>query len=281
MKTLLAFGVFAASGLLATAAGAGNKAACLSSAANGQTLRDAHKLVEAREQFRICASAQCPAMVQGDCGQWLADVDRSLPSVVITAKNWAGADRVDVRVTVDGQPLLTKLDGEAIPMNPGEHTFHFEEPDGTQVDQQVVVREGEKNQNIGAVLGKAPPPTEAPRAATETVAPPKHSPMRPAGLVIGGIGVAGLATGAVLGLLAASTWSTAKSECPTHVGCSAQAVSDQQHTATLGTTSTVLFVAGGVFVAAGVTLFLTAPKADAPSVGIQVSPDRISLAGAF
>jgi len=39
----------------------------------GQILRDEHKLVEARDALRSCASVGCPAIVQNDCAGWLAE----------------------------------------------------------------------------------------------------------------------------------------------------------------------------------------------------------------
>jgi hypothetical protein len=156
MKTCLLLGLLLPASLVATAAVADDKAACLDAATKAQRFKDTHKLVEAREQLRICAAAECPAVVQTDCANWLAEVEKALPTVVVIAKSGAGADLVDVKVTVDGHPFVTKLDGQAIPMNAGPHTFHFEGADGT-LDQQVVVTEGEKSQKVAIVLG-APPP---------------------------------------------------------------------------------------------------------------------------
>jgi hypothetical protein len=50
-------------------------------------------LIEAREQLRACAAAQCPAVVQTDCAGWLAEVEKALRSVVVAAKDGAGVDR--------------------------------------------------------------------------------------------------------------------------------------------------------------------------------------------
>jgi hypothetical protein len=71
MKTLGAIGL---SALLLTASRLGNaadQAACLNASSQGQTLRDGHKLIAAREQFQLCANASCPGVVQKDCTMWL------------------------------------------------------------------------------------------------------------------------------------------------------------------------------------------------------------------
>jgi hypothetical protein len=67
-----------------------DKAACLDAADKGQQLGSAHKLIEARDKFRVCAAAGCPAVVQGDCAGWLDAVEKDLPNVVPLAKDDAG-----------------------------------------------------------------------------------------------------------------------------------------------------------------------------------------------
>src|SRR5271167_2677163 len=86
--------------LPAATARADDKAACLDAASKGQSLRDHGKLVEARELFRRCAAQGCPQMVVQDCGGWLGDVEKSLPTVVVTAKDGSGNDLVDVKVSL-------------------------------------------------------------------------------------------------------------------------------------------------------------------------------------
>jgi hypothetical protein len=98
---------------------------------------------------------------------------------------------------------------------------------------------------------------------------------------LGGVGVVGLGAGVATGLMASSKLSTAKNECPTYTGCSAQAMNDHSSFVTLGNVSTVAFIAGGVLVAGGLTLYLTAPKEHSPEMALQVAPDGMSLAGRF
>jgi hypothetical protein len=114
MQARFLLGVLVPALLAATSASAGDNAACLDAASRGQTLRDARKFVEAREQFLVCAASTCPAAVRADCVTWLTEVDKALPSVVITAKDASGADVVDVTVAVDGRPLASKLDADDV-----------------------------------------------------------------------------------------------------------------------------------------------------------------------
>ena len=112
MKTGAWLGALVAAGLMAAPSRADDKAACLDAASKAQSLRDAHKLVEAREQLRACAAARCPAVVQNDCATWLVEVERALPTVVLAAKNTAGADLVDCssgQVSKEEKPVYGRL----------------------------------------------------------------------------------------------------------------------------------------------------------------------------
>jgi hypothetical protein len=315
MRSILLLGLFAAPVLMATTpALADDKAACLDAASKGQVLRDAHKLVEAREQFRVCARPQCPAMVQQDCGGWLGDVERGVPTVVLTAKDAGGADLVNVRVSVDGQPLVTRLDGQAVAVNPGTHTFLFDGPNGSRVERQALIKEGEKNQGLAVVMTLSrssppppAPPVQAPAAPTEgpvSPAPSSPSPDQPSsgggwsrgtahtwGFVSGGVGIAGIGAGVAFGLLSVSAWSSAKSSCGGSPSQCTDVSSGQSHRSTAesdATISTVGFIAGGVLLAAGAVIFFTgheeaeshaASLAAVPSVGPGQA--GLSLIGRF
>jgi hypothetical protein len=145
---------FASVVVAAGVARADDKQACNDAYRQAQVLRNDHKLVEAREQLRICAGGACPGFIAKDCSDWLKADESRTPSVVLAAKNAGGADVTDAKVTMDGAVLATKLDGLAIDVDPGAHTFVFESPEG-RAEQKVVVTEGGKAQRIAVSLGNA------------------------------------------------------------------------------------------------------------------------------
>ena len=57
--------------------------------------RRSGKLLAARAALLACSREICPDAVRGDCVDWLEDVNRSVPSVVVTARD-CGVDVVDV-----------------------------------------------------------------------------------------------------------------------------------------------------------------------------------------
>jgi hypothetical protein len=263
------------------------KKVCTDAYAEAQSLRDAHKLLQAREQLRVCSQPACTAFIVKDCTEWLAAVESSLPTLVFSAKDRAGRDLLDVRVTVDGQPLVSRLDGQAVAVDPGPHTFRFEQADGTSATQQLLVKEGDRNVGVAVLLSRAEapaPPQLPPAASSREVAasrPPESHTRRTIGLLVGGVGLAGLATGAVTGLLAMSSWSTAKNECSRYVDCSPQAMHDQTQASGLAKASTVAFIAGGALAAAGAVVVLTAPAGDTARVGVSLSPSAVMATGEF
>jgi hypothetical protein len=111
--------------------------------------------------------------------------------------------------------------------------------------------------------------------------PSSGSAQRGTGVVFGVAGGVGLVAGGIFGGLAFSAASTAKSECPTYTNCSQQAMSDHSASTTMGDASTVAVVAGGVLLVTGLTLYFTAPKSVAQSVGVRVGPGAVSVAGGF
>src|SRR5208282_2084663 len=103
---------------------------CIDAVERGQSLRDKVKLTQAKAAFLACASSACPEIIQRDCAQWLAELETRIPTVIVTASDPAGRDVVFARLLVDGVPFADRLDGIAVPMDPGIHTFRLEPKSG-------------------------------------------------------------------------------------------------------------------------------------------------------
>jgi hypothetical protein len=244
-STAVAFLLFATT--WASSTRADDKTTCTNAYVNGQTRRGEHKLIAARDELRTCARRECSSFMSGqlvkDCADWLTQVEASLPSVVLSAKDSSGAQVTDVTVSIDGSVIATKLDGRAIDVDPGSHIFAFEAPNAKRVAATAVVREGAKDQLIEVVVERTAPalatkpersnssPQDAPplnvgadvaadhRGAWpqpgETKTVRSVSPWTYAAL---GIGAAGIAAGSVLGVLALQTKSRLNGECQDN-GC--------------------------------------------------------------
>jgi hypothetical protein len=183
---------------------------CVESVERGQSLRDQVKLRQARAAFLSCASTTCPAMIQRDCAQWVADIDVRLPTLIVTASDPSGVDLIDVHVLVDGEPFLNLLDGIAVPVDPGIHVFRFESTGRAPYEQQVVVRDAEKYQKLHVALRPLAPPVPPPVAPTAQPIPLPILPERPAGgrrvlsvgtIVVGSTAIVALGTFATVGIV--------------------------------------------------------------------------------
>jgi|HubBroStandDraft_1064217.scaffolds.fasta_scaffold12030_3 hypothetical protein len=259
-------------------------AECLAAADSSIQLRDQHQLRAARTQMLVCASPSCPSAIQTECLRRVDQINAALPTVVFEAKDPAGNDLSNIKVDMDGQPLVDRLDGSAVPLDPGEHHFHFTAPGGIVADKTIVIHESEKDRHERIVIGTPLPPGTAQPAPAGAVSPTPAEPAEDPGAsrrttayVVGGVGVVGLAVGAIFGGLALSSASSSKSECSTSdCGTSKfnQSQSDYNTASTDGTVSTVAFIAGGAALVAGGILFLTAPKASSSATGSvwQFSP---------
>lgn len=278
---------FAASGR------ADDKTDCVAASSKAQDLRQQDKLVEAHAQLLVCARDVCPAAISGDCGQWLKDVETAMPTLTLSAKDASGNDLIAVTVKLDGAPWLESLDGKAHPVNPGPHKLTFETAGAAAVTQELLVREGEKDRPVTATLGEPPKVAPPPHAAPPPLAPPPAEPaaapsssrwMKPTGAVIAGVGLATLAVGSVLGVVAALDWSSAKTtcngSCPPGSSNYQPAISARDSAGTAADWSTALFVAGGVATVAGAVIFLVAPSSHAETavhVGVAPSPTGLSF----
>jgi hypothetical protein len=286
------------------------KAECIGANTKAQDMRRAGKFSSAREELRRCADPACPAIVRDDCIKRLDEIDRVQPTLVFDVQDAAGRDVIAVRVTVDGALLTDRLSGASVPIDPGEHVFTFEAEGHPPVQRTLLVKENDKDRKEHIVVGAAsagplvatPPPAPAvgPKpSAPETTAPPappaesrsssapraSASGAKTAAFVVSGAGVVGLAVGGIFGALSFAKWGSAQSECLSATSCTSHplAVSDRSDAVTDATVSTVAFVAGGVALAAGATLFFVARSGSAVAIAPSVGPGGSGMVvkGAF
>jgi hypothetical protein len=182
-----------------------DRARCIEAHEQSQILRRAGRLREARAELSVCSHAACPDAARVPCHRWLGEVDASTPSVVVDARDRRGRPVLDVRVEYDGTLLVQRLDGRAVPVDPGPHLFRFVTPGSPPIEQDVVILEGAKNQRLEVAFGGGEGAALAP---SKTAPEPSTSPgphrvavregPNPLVYVFGAIGVAGVATFAIL-----------------------------------------------------------------------------------
>ena len=150
------------------------------------------------------------------------DLSRSERTRLVALVAWLRVSVPDgappgVVVTMDGEPFPTSFFGVATAVDPGPHVFTTRAPDGPLVEQRIDIAPGERRSFILALrtAGIAPPPAadpDVPPPGPEPDSQAKHGPS-PWVWVAGGVGAAGLVTGAITGAMLLRERSKIRSGC--------------------------------------------------------------------
>jgi hypothetical protein len=255
------------------AADAPTKQQCAEANESAQDLRGAGRLTEARAALALCLSASCPRVIRADCQARLVDVEAAVPTIVLGASDGAGNDLTNVHVAVDGRPLVDKLDGVAIEVDPGSHKFTFQASGLPPTEKTLLVTEGDKARSVRVVLGapSAPAPVAvvAPNQTPQATRQPHRDDgrtARTAALAMGAAGVVGVVIGSALGLASRGTYQSAlANECHNDKSdCTPQGKSDVAAAFRQATAADVSFAVAGTLIAVGATIYFTAPRKAGP-----------------
>jgi hypothetical protein len=193
-------------------------------------------------------------------------------SAGVTLTSAAGdLDITDSRAGSSAPPQSYHMDGGklALRLRAGTHTLTATH--GNQSQRWEIAFSPGRNEthdfDFSEKAAAAPPPVAAPVAPTPITqapapAPESGSPMRTAGFVTTGVGVAAVIGGVVTGLMAKGKETDAKALCRGTV-CPESASAKFDSASSMATVSNILFIGGGVVTAAGVGLIVFGgPKAE-------------------
>jgi len=175
-----------------------------------QRQRRAKKLLEAKTAMRECAMSECPTMVQQDCLQWIQSIDDQTPSIVFSIEA-DGKPATGAKITIDDHDVDAST-ANAVPLNPGLHTYVVSLPPYAPQSGSLNVLEGQRYRVFNVSFEQPKPktvqPPPAPVVRTETVRPV------PLGTwVLLGVGVAGAGAFAGMGLTGKSQERDLKDVC--------------------------------------------------------------------
>ncbi len=176
--------------------------ACVADHEESQVRRNEGDLLGARSALLACSQAACPAIVRTDCLQWFDEVERDLPSIVVSVR--AGANDVDAVLSVDGVNQPPDIYGKALQLNPGRHHFRIE-PSGAPAQERDLVlgpRDKDRTLSFEIEVAAAAAPPSAP--ATPHTSIPTQRPVPLLSWVLGGASLTLAGGGGVLGTLALS-----------------------------------------------------------------------------
>jgi hypothetical protein len=146
--------------------------ACTTLAEDGQRLRAAGKLIDAREKLMACSATECPQVVRADCAQWASEVLAATPTIVVDVRDSSGTDIADAKVFVDGRPVADRIDGRPISVDPGSRTVRVDRPDGLTGSQKIVAKENAKAREVKFVFGGKADDVATPASASASTATP-------------------------------------------------------------------------------------------------------------
>lgn len=193
-----------------------------------------------------------------------------------------------VRVRIDGVELGEGTFGVPLPMDPGAHDLALVPAEGGDGQRSTfTLREGERRE-MPIRLGQVAEAEPTAKASGDVVLLREDSSQRKWAYVTGGVGAAGIAFGAVTGIITLSKKSTANANCSDHYKvCNPAGIDANESGRTFGALSTIGLTVGVVGLAAGAYLWLTAPSAPPraahPSIptrpGLRVRPELAVAAG--
>lgn len=205
-----------------------------------------------------------------------------------------------LQVLRDGIPVATEELGLPVPADPGDHAVVVSAPGHpprtftarlTPESPNATIRIDSLDEATTALpVAPVPSPTATPPTATGLPEVPPSTPVVPEdknatrrwiGVGVGGLGIAGVAVGSVFGIVAKQKFDQSNaSQCNASTDkCFTPGFPMRKDAEGAATASDVSFIVGGVLLATGVVLYLTAPKPQQPASGVVVAPAPVAGGG--
>ncbi|WP_437924549.1 hypothetical protein WMF37_36835 [Sorangium sp. So ce291] len=246
-------------------------------------------LADCLERLGRSASAWAAFREAADMASRAGQADREAKATRRAADLEPKLERLSVAVSAPADGLVVRRNGAvldagawgaALPVDPGKHRVEATAPGKKPFSVEA------QTAGPGKVVTVEVPPLEDDPAAAAAAAPPQRggaaepgpaAPPAPAAgdgdggagtrrtlsFVAGGVGVAGVVTGSIFGLVASSRWNRAQDEhCRTRTLCDDQGVALVDDARRAAALSNVGFIVGGIGLAAGVALFVTSLGGD-------------------
>ncbi|WP_437577378.1 hypothetical protein [Sorangium sp. So ce887] len=179
-------------------------------------------------------------------------------------------------VTRDGLELGEASLGVGLPVDPGEHTVSTRAPGGPLWEQRIAIAEGEKKRVVLEVKGGTGAVASMPSSSGSEVSASGggvSAGRRTAVYVAGGVGVAGVVLGGIMGALTFGKRGTIEEHCGAGIGahderaCDTTGYDAAKSAKRTGLLSTIGFGVGLAGLGTAAVLFLTEPKGARSTTG--------------
>jgi hypothetical protein len=224
-------------------------------------------------------------------------LDKALPRIATLKVHVEGPGPAleDVAVRIDGQSVASAMLDVDRPTDPGAHSIEATAKGRAPATTTTALAEG-GHQTVTLALEPPAASSPLPPPSSGPIPPPSPPPVvlpdqaggssRWVGWTVGGVGVAGLAVGAVFGAKTFSDKTTLRNEC-TGQRCPSSASGDISSANRDATVADIAVGAGAALIVGGVVLLLVHPSAPPPAPAAQASvvpsvgPGWAGLVGTF
>jgi hypothetical protein len=249
----------------------------------GHCRRSQGALVEARALYTKLANEPVPVAAPEQFrkaqAQARAELDLLAPRIPKIIAVVTGPSAASAQIEIDGIAVDAAELAAGKSFDPGPHTLVAHTATATS-RRVVTLAEGEEDRLELVLVASDPGPDR----------PKDHEPPATRGSIVPGVvgigvGVVGLTIGAITGGVASGKIGDIKSRCRIIDGAQHCLVADipaRDSAQTLITASTIGLVAGGIALAAGVTLVILRPGGGGPAAAsLEIGPTAIHLRGSF
>jgi hypothetical protein len=197
-----------------------------------------------------------------------------------------GADAPGLEIRLDGERLGQAALGIAAPMDPGSHTVSASATGKLPWQTKIEIPAGPAEKTVTIPTLANAPAGSAPGTPPRAAPPGKGSgkAQRVGAYALGGLGIVGLGVGSIFGLRAISKNKESNEQGCDGNMCPLDAAATRRSATEAGNVSTVMFIVGGAALAGGITLYFTAPRAQAedtepagPQASLTLRPGRANV----
>lgn len=182
----------------------------------------------------------------------------------------------DITLELDGAATPKGLWGLPTPVDPGKHRVEAKAP-GKKPWSTTFEVTGPSTPPVTVPVLEAAPVSVAVEGATsggpqsDVANPPRDEGQRTVAMVVGGVGVVGVAVGTVFGLMTKPTYNKSEPFCNGNQ-CTDQGIQYRNSAFTKADISTVGFAIGGAGLVGAAVLWFTAPKKTESGSALAVTP---------
>jgi tetratricopeptide (TPR) repeat protein len=240
---------------------------------------------QAAAMARTSAQADREAMA----AERAADLEARLSRLTVVVTNQSAGD--SLRVRLDGVEVPRASWGSALPVDPGSRRLEVDAPGYEPWSQQLAIAAGPATQKVevpplvSAPEAAAPPAGETPSALAASEQERPGGTQRTFAYVLGGVGLAALATGGVFGYLAYDKNEQSLDRCLKEDpnACSQEGARLREDAQSRAQIANIAAGAGAGLLATGLVLLLTAPSGRSesgrvlPALDARLTSDRVEF----